>query len=99
MIDIDKINNSINSEKHTIDPFGTVYVKFITSHELDDLMTKSVAEQISFCILDENGERHFPEDKIKDIKEKMTIRHQDELINLIMKVNRFGISFDDDLKK
>ena len=99
MIDLDKIYNKTLSEKVDIDPFGDVYIKLLTVPEVDDLIKKSVAEQIAYCLLDERGERHFSDEKVEEIKTKMTTRHQSLITDEIMRVNRFGLSFDDDVKK
>jgi hypothetical protein len=99
MFDLDAINSKEMSEKHSLDPFGEIYIKLINESELNELLKKSVAEQIAFCLLDKDGGRHFADDKIEEIKSKMKLKHQDEIINLVMKVNRFAVKFEEDVKE
>lgn len=92
MIDLDKIYNDVMSKKIENSCIGSIYIKLILEDELNELIKKRPFEQIAYCILDEKGNRHFDDDNSKEIKNKMPLAHQDELCELIMKVNRFGVS-------
>lgn len=99
MFNLDELYKAVQSEKHNIEPFGDIYIKLINTEELDSLMKKPVHEQIAFCLLDEKGNKHFDGDGVLDVKNKMKLQHQDELINLIMKVNRFGVTIEQSIKE
>ena len=95
MIDLDKIYNSVLCEKQNDTCIGDIYIKLIVSDELQSLVEKEPYEQIAFCVLDENGNRHFNDEQAIQIKEKMPLAHQDDLCNLIMKVNKFSVTQED----
>ncbi len=98
MIDLDKIYNKPLFEKQINTCIGDIYVKLIVSEELQGLVEKQPFEQIAFCVLDENGNRHFDDDNATQIRDKMPLAHQDELCTLIMKVNKFGVT-QEEIKK
>ena len=95
MINLDSIYSKTLSEKKENTCLGTIYIRLILNDELSDLVNKQPFEQVAFCVLDENGERHFDDEKAKLIKEKMPLAHIDEICELIMSVNKFGISVDE----
>jgi hypothetical protein len=92
MIDLDKIYSNIIHKKCKDTCIGDINIRLILEDELNDLIQKKPYEQIAYCVLDENGNRHFDDEQAIKIKSKMPLTHQDEICNLIMKVNKFGIT-------
>lgn len=92
MIDLKNIYSKTLSELVKNTCVGDVYIKLIVESELDELIQKMPYEQIAYCLLDENGNRHFDDELAIEIKKQMPLAHQNELCDTIMKVNKFGIT-------
>ena len=95
MINLDEIYTKAISEKKCDTCIGDIHIRLILETELNELINKKPYEQIAYCVLDENGNRHFDDNQAEKIKEKMPLTHQDELCNLIMNVNKFGVTQED----
>jgi hypothetical protein len=91
MINLEDIYKKTLSKEFKNTCIGDIFIKLITEVELDELMNKRPYEQIAYCILDKEGERHFSDDVAIKIKQIMPMAHQDELCDLIMKANKFGV--------
>lgn len=88
---------------YDIDGIGTVYIKKLTVEEQGKLMhdkgddVKSSLRLVTFSVCDEEGERVFAENDIKDLG-KMHADTLTKLIEAIREVNGFYAKVDD-LKK
>jgi uncharacterized membrane protein len=89
-------NNTLQLEKVTYR--GCDFsVKLFTEKEVDELLEKEIHDQLAMCIY-EDGKSLKEKGCAEDIKNNMPLAHEKELMELIMKANGIGVTFEDTKK-
>jgi len=72
-------------EETELEPFGKFKARLITPDELKDLMSKSQAEFIFYCVYDMEGKKAFPD--VNSITANVLFTDAEAIFDKILKVN------------
>jgi len=69
-------------------------VLLMTSEEIDSIASLEIHEQLSKCII-ENGKTLFESGQADNLKKNMPIAHQKKLMDILMRANGIGVSYEE----